>query len=279
VTGAESRAHGNAAARVPARSGAATRLMQRFVTDWLNGGDPSVCAEILAGSYTVHIGGHVLAGRPEYEAAVRRQLFERFPGVVGTAHDLVDAGDRVALRLTEHGATASGEPAAWRIIGLFWLADGVLVRNVTEEDYYGRRRQLVTGSCDPVDPPMAAPWSTAAREPDAEAETAVRRWLASGHPVEGDDHVVLDDAPVAAGTRPLVEVGSTEVRELFSAGRQVAFHAVQHGTYLGGLDGTEHSLGASVELGLTGIVRVDGSGTVSGHAVRDRLGLRGRLRR
>jgi hypothetical protein len=254
-------------------------LMRRFVIDWLSRADPAACAELMAPDYTLHIGGHVLAGRADYQATVQAQLFDRFPGVLNTVHDLIASGDRVALRFTLHGASADGGRAAWRGLGLFWHSGGRLVRNVTEEDYLGRRRQLATGDCDPVDPPMVAPWAQQCVEADPSAEAAVREWLGSGEPGPGSGQVVLDDARPGHDAPAVLTVESTGVDELFSAGRQVAFRAVQRGTYRGGLDGLADQVGAEAELGLIGLVRVDDAGAISGHVVRDRLGLRRRLQR
>lgn len=278
VTGAD-KTEELAGAYTPVGGSQAADLMRRFVIDWLGRTDPTVCAEIMAPDYTLHIGGHVLAGRADYQATVRAQLFERFPGVLGTVHDLITSGDRVALRFTLHGPSVDGGLAAWRGLGLFWIADGVLARNVTEEDYFGRRRQLASGVCDPVDPPMAAPWAQESLEPDSSAEDAVRKWLGAGQLGADSDQVVLDDARPGHDLPALLSVESTEIHDLFSAGRQVAFNAVQRGTYLGGLDGTDDRSGAPAELGLTGLVQVDDSGAISGHVIRDRFGLRRRLQR
>jgi hypothetical protein len=247
--------------------------MRRFAIDWLDRADAEVCQEIMDPGYTVSIGGQVLAGRDSYVPATLGQL-RRFPGLLITVHDLFLAGDKVAMRFTEHGPSAvdGGRQAAWTGIGLFWWNGSTLVRNITEEDYLGRRRQLAEGVCDPVEGPMAAPWAAPDLDPDTAAEAAVRSWLDGGD--FGTD-VVLDDG---RSTSPLLDVTDVRVDELFSAGNQVAFHAVQSGRYLGGLSDTATAVGREAELSAVGMVTVGADGGIAGRVVRDRLGLRRRLR-
>jgi hypothetical protein len=248
-------------------------LMRRFAVDWLDRADAGVCAEIMDPAYTVLIGGATLAGRDEtYVPATLGQL-DRFPGLLLTVHELMTDGERVALRFTEHGPSAAdgGQPAAWTGIGLFSWDGERLTRNVTEEDYLSRRRQLAERHCDPIGPPAAAPWAELPVPPDAAAESAVRAWLERGDLAPA----VLDEG--TAGP-PLLDVARVEVDELFSTGRRVAFHAVQEGRYRGGLPGTDGAEGRPARLGLAGLVAVDDVGGVSGRVVRDRAGLRRALR-
>ncbi|MFR9805045.1 nuclear transport factor 2 family protein [Pseudonocardia sp. RS010] len=247
-------------------------LMRRFAVDWLDRADVAVTEEIMAAGYTVHIGGVVLEGREAYAPATAGQLAQ-FPGLTITVHDvLYAAGDRAALRFTEHGASAKGGAAAWRGIGLFRAEGGQLVHNVVEEDYLARRRQLVGGVADPVDPPMVAPWTEPVGEPDPDAEKQVRAWLEALGPV--GPGVTWDDARLGDAPDPLLEVSGCEVREVFSAGGRVAFHAVQRGRYAGGLPDVDAAVGRAAELSMVGLVAPGPDGVVTGHVVRDRLGLR-----
>lgn len=264
-------------------------LMRRFAIDWLDRADPAVCAEIMDPGYTVLIGGQTLHGRDDtYVPATLGQL-ERFPGLLLTVHELMTDGERVALRFTEHGPSAAdaAQPAAWTGIGLFSWDGERLTHNVTEEDYLSRRRQLAEGRCDPIEPPAPAPWAERPAPADPGAESAVRAWLAAGDlaPALLDDAAPLGDAalsddagPVDGGQAPLLDVERVEVDELFSAGRRVAFHAVQEGRYRGGLPGTTGAEGSPARLGLAGLVTVDAAGGVHGRVVRDRAGLRRALR-
>lgn len=247
-------------------------LMRRFTLDWLGGADTTVCAEIMNPAYTVLIGGATLSGLKEYVPATRGQL-ERFPGLLLTVHELMTDGGRLAMRFTEHGPSVpdGGQPAAWTGIGMFFWDGERLTRNVTEEDHHSRRRQLVERRCDPIEPPAPAPWAERPARPDAAAESAVRAWLRRGDLAPA----VLDDGTPGPS---LLDVERVEVDELFSAGRRVAFHAVQEGRYRGGLPGTDGAEGTRVRLGLAGLVAVDAAGAVQGRVVRDRAGLRRALR-
>lgn len=248
-------------------------LMRRFAVDWLDRADAGVPAEIMAPDYTIVIGAYTMRGREDYVEATAGQL-ARFPGLTITVHDAVYTPDgRAALRFTEHGASARGGAAAWRGIGLFTARDGVLVHNACEEDYLGRRRQLLGGAPDPVDPPAVAPWTEPVAGPDPDAERAVRDRLDRGALL--GPGVVADDGRAAA---PLLAGAAYEVDALFSAGRRVAFHATARGRYAGGLDpeldaGLDTAAGPAVGLGVAGLLEVAADGTVTGHVVRDRLGL------
>ena len=258
-----------------------TGLMRRFALEWLGLADPGACAQIMAPDYSIRIGGHTLAGRDaEYIPGTLAQL-RRFPGLLLTAHELFTDGRVVALRFTEHGPSASDgmAPAAWTGIGLFWWDGSVLTRNVTEEDYHSRRRQLAEQAPDPVDHPAAAPWATVAREPDPQAAEAVRRWLTAGGGDLGcGGGVLLDDGWAGHPTPALLDVTTTEILELFSAGDRVAFQVVQSGRYSGGLPGTEGREGREASLGSVGMVRVHPDATITGHVIRDRVGLRRAVR-
>jgi hypothetical protein len=247
-------------------------LMRRFAVDWLGRADPSVCAEIMDPGYSILIGGHTLDGRDDaYVPGTLAQL-GRFPGLLLSVQDLWTDGDRVALRFTEHGPSEAdgGQPAAWSGIGLFTWNGARLTRNVTEEDYHSRRRQLAERASDPVESPAPAPWAAQPEPADPVAEKSVREWLAAGDLAPA----VLDDGWTGRATPPLLDVTRVEVGELFSAGPRVAFQAVQHGRYLGGLPGTEGREGREASMSVVGMVGPDGSGRV----VRDRVGLRRAVR-
>ncbi len=249
--------------------------MRRFTVDWLGRADASVCAEIMSPSYSILIGGHTLDGRDDaYVPGTLAQL-NRFPGLLLSVQDLWTDGDRVAMRFTEHGPSDAdgGRPAAWTGIGLFTWDGAQLTRNVTEEDYHSRRRQLARRVSDPVESPAPAPWAATPEPADPDAEQAVREWLA-----EGDlTSAVLDDGWTGQPTPPLLDVTAVEVGELFSAGPRVAFQAVQTGTYLGGLPDTDGREGREARMSVIGMLTVDG-GAISGRVVRDRVGLRRAVR-
>jgi len=253
-------------------------LMRRFCVDWLDRADPAVPREIMAAEYAILIGGHTLAGRDaEYVPGTLAQL-RRFPGLLITVHELVTTVEQVAMRFTEHGPSAAdgGQAAAWSGIGLFWWDGARLTRNVTEEDYHSRRRQLAQRRSDPVEAPAPAPWAATPEATDPAAEKAVRAWLEGGD-LANDGLVLLDDGWAGQPTPPLLDVRSVRVDELFSAGARVAFQVVQAGRYLGGLPDTDGAGGREAEVSAVGMVSVV-DGRISGRVVRDRVGLRRAVR-
>jgi predicted ester cyclase len=245
-------------------------LMRRYCIDYTARHDLSVCDDIMDPGYTLHMGTHDLAGRDEaYKPAAAAQ-FRQFPGLCLTVNEVICSGDRLALRFTEHGASArhDGAQAAWSGIGLYHWDGQRLLENYVEQDYLARRRQLSDGHPDPVEPPAVAPWDTRSVPADLAAEEAVRAWLAAG-----------DLAGVAADDgrppyRPLA-VTRTDVGVLFSAGPRVAFYAVQHGPLTG--EDPRFAGDGEAMLHLAGVVGVEDGRVAGGRVVRDRLGLRRRL--
>lgn len=245
-------------------------LMRRYVNDYTNRHDTSVCAEIMEPGYTLRMGRHEVAGRDELYIPAARKQFEQFPGLCLTVHEIVTNGERLAMRFSEHGRSArhDGRGAAWTGLGLYRWNGTKLVENLVEQDYLARRRQLASGVPATVEPPALAPWDTTAAGPDPVAETAVREWLA-GWPARPAG-VELDDGDPTA----LLREPSTQVDDLFSAGSQVAFRVTRTGTYSGGLDGVVESLvGMPATLHLVGLVTVTDGRVTGGRIVRDRLGL------
>ncbi|MCD2186756.1 nuclear transport factor 2 family protein [Actinomycetospora soli] len=248
-------------------------LMRSFVVDWLDRADPTVPPQIMAPEYAIDIAGVQMPGRDAYLEATTGQL-ARFPGLTVTVHDALYTTDgRAALRFTEHGASARGGAAAWRGIGIFRAEHGVLVHNATEEDYLGRRRQLLGGTPDPVDPPMVAPWTEPPADPDDDAGKAVRAWLDAGAPTRPG--ITYDDGRTHAD---LLDHPSVEVDALIVAGRRVAVHGVARGIYAGGLPDVGSSA-REVTLGVAALLDVAADGTLTGHVVRDRLGVHRALTR
>src|SRR5690242_17563880 len=107
-------------------------LVRRWAVEWLLCADPSVCEEILAPEYSLLIGDQRLGPREVYVAAVMRQL-RHFPGLGYTVHELIATDDRVAVRLTAHGAS-KGREAAWPVVALFRSDGHQLTHSYAEED-------------------------------------------------------------------------------------------------------------------------------------------------
>ncbi len=247
-------------------------LMRRYCIDYTARHDLSVCDDIMVPGYTLHMGVHHLAGRDEaYKPAAAAQ-FRQFPGLCLTVNEIICSGDRLALRFTEHGASArhDGARASWGGVGLYRWDGQRLLENYVEQDYFARRRQLAGDGPDPVEPPAVAPWDTRSVPADPAAEAVVRGWLAAGD-LTG---VTVDDGRSA---HRLVEAGRTDIGVLFSAGSRVAFHAVQHGPLTG--EDPRFAGDGEAMLHLAGVVRVAGGRVAGGRVIRDRLGLLRRLTR
>jgi len=245
-------------------------LVRRWSVDWLNGQHPEVCEQILAPDYSLLIGGFLLGPRPEYISATLTAL-GRYPGLVVTAHQLITSGDRVALVFSEHGhAVKLGRSACWSGVALFRGDGSAIAQCFSEEDYYGRKRQLDAGHCDLVDRPAVAPWDVVPQDADPVAEQTVRDWLAG--PDLRAAAVVCDDEGAGQPALRLLEVHSCRVDELFSSGDQVAFHVAQTGRYLGGLEGLDDLVGSTAVIETAGLVTVRDNRVVAGRVVRDRLG-------
>ncbi|MGW4487786.1 nuclear transport factor 2 family protein [Amycolatopsis sp. NPDC004368] len=245
-------------------------LMRRYVNDYTNRHDVSVCAQIMEPGYVLRMGPHEVAGRDDaYIPAAQRQ-FEQFPGLCLTVHEIVTDGRKLAMRFSEHGRRArDGRVAVWTGLGLYGWNGSRLETNFVEQDYWARRAQLSSGSPAEVGPPAPAPWDTVAEPVNPEAETVVRHWLDAGGAIRPRESpgVRFDDGD----TGSLLTDVSSRVDELFSAGEHVAFRVTASGSYAGGLGETER-VGTPATLHLVGLVTVD-DGRIGGWIVRDRLGL------
>lgn len=252
-------------------------LMRRYCVDYTARHDLTVCDDIMVPGYTLHMGGHHVAGRDEaYKPAAAAQ-FRQFPGLCLTVNEIICSGDRLALRFSEHGASSrhGGAQASWRGIGLYQWDGRRLTGNFVEQDYFSRRRQLADGTPEPVEPPAIAPWDTLAAAPDQEAENVARDWLAAGN-ITG---VTVDDGRTA---HRIVAAERTEIDDLFSAGNKVAFHAVQHGPLAGDdpafpPEAVAAAGDGQVLLHVAGVVSIAGGRVIGGRVIRDRHGLARRL--
>ncbi len=255
----------------------AVAAVRRWAVDWLGGRHPQACQEVLSPGYTLRIGGFLLGPRSAYVPATLAQL-SRYPGLVVTVHHLATDGEHVAVCFSEHGASArlGGRAAVWPGVALFDWDGAALTGCFAEEDYYARRRQLDSGTCDLVEPPAAAPWDQRRQPANPAAEAAVLAWLAGPDPRAVP--VVCDDEPQGQPAERLLEVSACRVHRLFSAGEEVAFHAAQTGRYLGGLGGLDELVGATLVVEMAGLVTVRDQAVVGGRVVRDRLGAARALR-
>jgi predicted ester cyclase len=250
-------------------------LMRRFVVEFFNGHDTRVCTELMDPEYRLHVAGDVIIGRDaHYVPAVQRQ-FDQFPGLGMTVHRLVASDDRAAIHFSEHGASGGvgGRVATWAGIALYRRDRDRLTTSFAEEDYAARRRQLTSGTADPVEPPAAAPWDISTSAPDPEAERVVLSWLEQGLAGGG---VAFDDEHLGLAAPLVFDVENVAVTELFSAGHDVAFHAALTGRELAqdvqGLPA--RAVPAQVAtITAAGIVSTAGGAVVGGTVIRNRAAL------
>lgn len=244
-------------------------LMRRYVVDYTNRHDTSLCAELMEPDYTLRMGAHEVAGRDELYIPAAQRQFDQFPGLGLTVHEIVTNGDRLAMRFTEHGTSTrhGGAAASWSGLGLYRWNGRKLTENWVEQDYQARRRQLAGDGPDPVGAPAVAPWDTVAEPVDPVAEKVVRDWVAAGLP---DNGVRWDDGD----TTDLIDASAERVDDLFSAGNRVAVRVTRAGRYAGGLDGVDPStVGRPATLHLVALVTVTDDEVTGGHGVRNRLDL------
>jgi len=249
-------------------------LVRRWVVDYFNRHDAAACAEFVAPDYALHIGDTVFAGRDtQWLPAVDAQM-RLFPGLGMSVHQTLCGPDWAAACFSEHGAS-DGRAACWSGIAIYRSDGRVLTSCVAQEDYMTHQRQLKSGIADPVEPPAVAPWDVHPQAPDASAEAAVHSWLATDWPHANAD-IRVDDEHIT-GAALQFRTTAVEMGTLLSSGQDVVFHAVQHGTYRGGLakvDGT----GQTVHLHVNGMLHVRDGRVHSGRIIRDRIALQVALR-
>ena len=252
-------------------------LLRRWVVDYFNAHNPSAAREFIHPDYSLEIGDVVFAGRDQQWLPAVDEQMRRFPGLGMTVHEVVTTSDQVALWFSQHGAQdgANGPVAVWSGVAIYQCRNGQMLGCVAQEDYLTRTRQLKSGVPDPVEPPAPAPWDAAPQAQDPEAERIVQQCLISSWP-SAEPRLRCDDEHLT-GDRLMFEVDSVEVLKLFSSGQTVAFHARQHGRYQGGLAGAPVNL-ARQHLVCNGIVQVQNGEVIRGRVIRDRIGLRARLR-
>lgn len=255
-------------------------LMRRYVIDYTNSHDLSVCDEIMHPAYRVHICGRTLDRDGKYKAAVAR-VFEQYAGLQVQVHEIVTNGEALAMRFTEHGASLrhARRCAAWSGIGIYHWNGRQLTQNFVEQDFFAQRQQLATGEPAPIEPPHHDPWVGATvGDPVPANEAVVRAWLAAGDLRAPD--ALIDGSKHHGTAWPFLDVERTQVTTLFSAGNTVAFHAVQTGRYLRGLlDDDAASIGRPCELRIVGIVTIESGVIGRGALISDREGTRARLMR
>lgn len=251
------------------------QLMRTYCIDYTNSHDLSVCDSIMTPDYVVRICGMALERDTAYKPSVE-QVFQRFPALGLVVHELATNGDRLVMRFSEHGASASGELACWAGIGLYdWDGERLITCRV-EQDFWSQRRQLRSGQPDPLEAPHLDPWTTTVAQPSDPAAEAVVRALLDAGDLSRVGGGRIDEGSIDAHV-PVVEAESVEVHDLFSAGDRVAFHVTFRGRCTDALEGID-AAGRPGALDVAGLATVRGGEVVDLHAVTDRFGLAGALR-
>lgn len=235
------------------------RVMQRYIEDYCNRHDTSVCLEIMDPSYVVHIAGRSHIGRDDRYIPAAAAAFANFPDLRLSVHEVHTNGDRLVMRFSERGRNReTGRVAAWGGIGLYDWNGVALTSNWVEQDYESRRQQVEgIRLTDALDAVPADPWDVAVVPSARTALDVAASWLRSGDLFAADE-VVVDDSWLRGAPSLPLEVASVEVDDLFSVGPVVAAHIGLVGVGGGRLN-------ASV------ILRVAHGKVASVRAVTDRL--------
>ena len=247
------------------------QLLRGFAVDFLTAHAPAAAEVIMSPRYRLSIGGHVFDGRDKsYLPATVAQL-EQFPGLCVTVHDVVLSPDGVAMRFTEHGASAgSGVLSTWGGITLFRLQEGQLEHGWAEEDYFARKRQLKSGEPDAILPPHVAPWDRPVEAAQRETEALVRHWLDQPAALFQDVEEISAQGPLLGD---LIEPENILVSFLFTAGNRAAVHARVSGQYRGGFADVTGRIGTHVTVPVAAIIDVADGAIRRVQLCGDRLGL------
>lgn len=239
-------------------------VMQRYIEDYCNHHDTSVCQEIMAPQYVVHIAGRHHVGRDELYIPAASAAFGNFPDLRLTVHELYTNGDRLVMRFSERGHHKdTGNLACWGGIGLYDWDGEKLVENWVEQDYLSRKAQVLgEAPGHTLDTPHPDPWST---EPVAanDANEAIARAFVERGDLMMAATVVVDDSWLHPPVVIPIKVDHVEIDDLFSVGDRVAVHAKLHDK-------------AGKLLNVAAILRVHGGEVVAVRAITDRLAMHDR---
>ncbi|MDT2006755.1 ester cyclase [Rhodococcus opacus] len=91
-----------AASEVDDQAAANKHIMERFTSEFLPAGDPTLAEEFIDPNIVMFFGGPQQQGRDSYLAIVHANS-EAFPDLKWTVEDMVSEGDTVAVRYTMNG--------------------------------------------------------------------------------------------------------------------------------------------------------------------------------
>lgn len=255
-----------------------SKLLQRYCFAYTATHDFSVADQIMVDDYTFYMGEHVFVGREEaYKPAADRQ-FQAYPGLGFAVHDFFSNGDRCAMYFSEYGHSLQyATNTAWHGASLYRWNGQRLTECRIEQDYYGRRRQLQTKLADPIDQPAYAPWTAKVEKVDAASEAAVSAWLKDGGLLKAQIGSLDDERVAPSIARVLLLTGETQVLDIMSAGKRVAFQVKMSGKYAGGLKELNGHEGSDAALYATGFADVDNGEIVNVKSVTDRYTMERRI--
>ena len=232
----------------------------------------------MADDYTFHMGEHTFVGREEaYKPAAERQ-FRAYPGLGFVVHEFFSNGDRCAMYFSEYGHSIQyGTNTAWHGVSLYRWNGQLLTECRIEQDYYARRRQLLSKKPDPVDQPAYAPWTAAVEPPHPTSEATVSAWLKDGGLLRSQIGSLDDERVAPTIARVLFREPETDVIDVMSAGGRVAFQVRVTGRYSGGLPELAGHEGIDATLYATGIADVENGAVRNVKAVTDRYTMERRI--
>ena len=232
----------------------------------------------MADDYTFYMGEHAFTGREEaYKPAADRQ-FQAYPGLGFAVHDFFSNGDRCAMYFSEYGYSIQhGANTAWHGVSLYRWNGQRLTECRIEQDYYGRRRQLLTKLPDPVDQPAYAPWTAAVEKADPSSEALVSGWLKDGGLLKSELGSLDDERVAPTIARVSLLDAKTDVIDIMSAGGRVAFQIKMAGQYAGGLEELSGHEGVDAALYATGFADVKDGAVRNVKAVTDRYTMERRI--
>lgn len=252
--------------------------MQRYCFGYTATHDFSVADQIMADNYTFYMGEHVFTGREAaYKPAAERQ-FQAYPGLGFAVHDFFSNGDRCAMYFSEFGHSVQYDAnTAWHGVSLYRWNGERLTECRIEQDYYGRRRQLLTKRPDPVDQPAYAPWTAPVEKASSSNEAVVSAWLEDGGLLKSRIGSLDDERVAPSIARVLLLDARTAVLDIMSAGKRVAFQIKMEGRYAGGLQELDGHEGAHAVLYATGFADVENGAVRNVKAVTDRYTMERRI--
>ena len=255
-----------------------THLMQRYCYAYTATHDFSVADQIMADDYTFRMGKDVFTGRDEFYKPAADRQFKAYPGLGFTVHEFFSNGTRCAMYFSEHGHSVQYHTeTAWHGVSLYRWNGKLLSECRIEQDYYGRRRQLNTKVPDPIDPPAYAPWSAPVEPQEPSSEQLVSDWLKGGGLLKSRIGSLDDERVAPSIDRVQFTDERSDVLDMMSAGKRVAFQVRIDGDYAGGLNELAGHEGAKASLYATGIAYVEDRKIARIRAVTDRYTMERRI--